>query len=85
MPQESEPKYRRQYTKDQLKGRHHLTLQPSDLNEAFLEECTLKDRNPSDLLRVILKERYSSEVHYPKSVEVKPHGDEQHIRKRQAV
>lgn len=58
----------------QLRGKHHINIVPPELNKAFLEECTRKDRVPADLLRIILKERYASEVHYPTSIEVKPHG-----------
>ncbi len=68
----------------QLRGKHHINIVPPELNKAFLEECTLKDRVPADLLRIILKERYASEVHYPKSVEGKPHGIERQ-EKREVV
>lgn len=74
MTHASEPKFRREYTKDQLKGRHHLTLTPPELNETFLKECDRERRVPSDMIRIILEDRYASEVQYPKSVEVKPHG-----------
>jgi hypothetical protein len=76
MSRDNESRFARAYTKDQLKGRHHLTLTPPELNKAFLAECTKRDRVPSDLLRIILKERYSAEVHYPESVEVSPRGGE---------
>jgi hypothetical protein len=76
MPHGNEPKFRREYTKDQLKGRHHLTLTPPELNETFLKECDRERRGPSDMIRIILEDRYASEVHYPKSVDAKPHGGE---------
>lgn len=78
MPHDSEPKFRRDYTKDQLRGRHHLTLTPASLNEAFLAECDRQRRVPSDMIRIILEDRYIKEVsvdvdvHYPKSVDVNP-------------
>lgn len=65
--------FRREFTKDQLAGKHHAKLTP-DLNKAFLEECDKERRGPSDMLRIILEDRYSAtEVHYPNSVSAKPH------------
>lgn len=55
-------KFRREFTKDQLKGRHHLTLTPPELNEVFLRECDRERRGPSDMLRIILEDRYANKV-----------------------
>ncbi len=68
------PKFRREFTKLQLRGKHHLTLTPPELNAAFLRECEEKRRVPADLMRIILEDRYTSVVHYPKKVDVKPQG-----------
>lgn len=83
MSHDSDLKYRRKFTKDQLKGRHHITITP-ELNMKFLEECEKERRVPADWLRIILEDRYSSEVHYPKSVEGKPHGVERQDKREVA-
>ena len=74
-------KFKREFTKDQLRGKHHATL-PLDLNVAFLAECDAQRRGPSDMIRIILEDRYASEIHYPNSVEAKPHGGEARPGKR---
>jgi hypothetical protein len=67
------PKFEREFTAEQLKGKYHLNLYPEALNQAFLDECRKWDRAPADLLRIILKERYTGEeIHYPLSVDVSP-------------
>jgi hypothetical protein len=76
MPRASEPQFRREFTKMQLRGKHHINIIPPELNKAFLEECEKQRRVPADLIRIILEDRYSAEVHYPKSVDVHPHGFE---------
>lgn len=80
MPVDNDAKFRREFTADQLKGRHHITITPPALNAAFLEDCARQRRVPADLIRIMLEDRYaneiSEEVHYPKSVEAKPHGGE---------
>ncbi len=57
----------------QLRGKHHINIIPPELNQAFLEECEKERRVPADLIRIILEDRYLSEVHYPKAIDVKPH------------
>lgn len=84
MPHANEPKFRRSFTKQQLSGKHHISLIPAELNMAFLSECDRERRVPADMIRIILEDRYASEVHYPKSVDVKPHGAEQ-PRKREVA
>jgi len=59
------------FSKDAMRGRHFFTLRP-DLNEAFLVECATERRDPTDLIRIILEDRYSKvETNYPKTVEVR--------------
>jgi len=73
---------RREFTKDQLAGKHHAKLYP-ELNKMFLDECGKLRRGPSDLFRIILEDRYyGTEVHYPASVEAKPHNNERRTRPR---
>jgi predicted anti-sigma-YlaC factor YlaD len=84
----TEPKFRREFTKDQLAGKHHAKL-TEELNKAFLQECDAQRRGPSDMIRVILEDRYAAEIHYPKSVEVEvdmtpPQRAERH-RKREVA
>lgn len=55
-------KFKREFTKDQLRGKHHVTLTPQ-LNEAFLHECDEQRRGPSDMIRIILEDRYSAREH----------------------
>ena len=76
MSRTSEPKFRREFTKMQLRGKHHINIIPAELNKAFLAECEKQRRVPADLIRIILEDRYAAEVRYPKSVEGKPHGGE---------
>lgn len=67
MPRDKLPQFRREFTKDQRAGKHHATL-TTELNKYFLAECDKQRRGPSDLIRLILEDRYASEVHYPKSI-----------------
>lgn len=67
-------KFRRGFSKEQLRGKHHITLTP-ELNEAFLRECDAERRIPADLIRIILEDRYSrNKVRSPYSVDVQPRG-----------
>lgn len=69
-----EAKFKREFSKEQLRGKHHITLIPPELNEAFLQECAAERRVPADMLRIILEDRYSKvETHYPKTVEYSDH------------
>lgn len=69
----AETKFRREYSKEQLRGKHHITLTPPELNEAFLRECDAERRVPADLIRIILEDRYGA-VKQSDTVGVERHG-----------
>lgn len=74
-------KLRRGFTKNHLQGKHFFTL-AKDLNEPFLRECEKERRGPADLIRIILEDRYANAVGHVKSIEIRPHGGERVVQKR---
>jgi len=73
--------FKREFTKDQLAGKHHAKLTP-ELNKAFLLECDRERRAPSDMLRIILEDRYGEKVIVAKTARAKEVGSER-ISKRE--
>jgi hypothetical protein len=65
-------RFQQKFAKDALRGRHFFSLS-EELNKELLRECHSKRRDPADLIRIILEDRYLA-VKTSDSVEVERHG-----------